>query len=74
MEDFLAVLYRYLYGMGWLVLCLVFTGVGFKVLDRLVPIDFKAEIEKGNMAFGIMMGLFLFGLTFGTLYFAGSVS
>ncbi|TVR47410.1 MAG: DUF350 domain-containing protein [Planctomycetota bacterium] len=44
------------------------------MFDRLTPIDFKAELEKGNVGFGILLGLFLLGLTFGCLYFAAHIS
>jgi len=74
MEDFLLALKSYAYGIGWLVLCIGFSAVGFKVFDKLTPIDFRKEIEAGNMAFAVMVGAFLFGLTFGVLYFAANVS
>lgn len=78
MEDFWAttvsLFARYAYGIGWLVICIVFTAIGFKVFDRLTHINFKEELEKGNVGFGIMIGLFLLGLTFGCLYFAAHIS
>jgi hypothetical protein len=46
------------------------TILGFRLFDRFCPIDFRKEIEAQNMAFAVMIGLFLFGLTFGVLYFA----
>ncbi|TVR15216.1 MAG: DUF350 domain-containing protein [Planctomycetota bacterium] len=78
MEDFWqttgALFARYAYGIGWLVICIVFTAIGFKVFDRLTHIDLRAELEKGNVGFGILVGLYLLGLTFGCLYFAAHIS
>ena len=71
MADFFAALKQYAYGIGWLIICISFCIVSFKVFDRFVPIDFKKEIENQNIAFAIFMGLFLFGLALGTLIFAG---
>ena len=71
MAEFLAALKQYLYGIGWLVICIAFCVFSFKLFDRFVPIDFKKEIEEKNIAFAIFMGLFLFGLALGTLLFAG---
>jgi len=70
LDTFLDALTAYLYGMGWLVICISFSAIGFKVLDRVVPIDFRKEIEERNMPFAVLLGLFMFGLSFGTLYFA----
>lgn len=78
MEDFGSALVstfaRYAYGIGWLVICIVFTAIGFKIFDALTHIDFKAELEKGNVGFGLLVGLYLLGLTFGCLYFAAHIS
>lgn len=74
MADLMAALKSYLYGIGWLMISLAFSIIGLKVFDRFSPIDFKKQIEKGNIAFALMMGLFLFGLTFGILYLAANVS
>ena len=64
----------YLYGIGWLAICIFFSAVGFRLFDHLCPIDFRREIEKQNMAFAIMVGLYLLGLTFGILYLAAHIS
>ena len=71
MADFLAAIKQYLYGIGWLVICITFCIVSFKAFDKFVPVDFKKQIEEKNMAFALFMGLFLFGLALGTLLFAG---
>lgn len=72
-ELFLA-LKSYLYGIGWLLICIQATILGFRAFDRHCPVDFGKEIEEHNMAFAVMVGLFLFGLVFGTLYLAAHVS
>lgn len=74
MNYFLQAIYAYLYGAGWLLLALFFTILGFRLFDKFTPFDFKAEIEKGNMAFAVLLGLFLLGLTFGVLYLAAHLS
>lgn len=74
MAGFFQALRNYLYGIGWLIICIQFTILGFRLFDKHCPIDFKKEVEKGNTAFAIMIGLFLFGLVFGILYFAAHVS
>lgn len=74
MQDFLIALKCYLYGIGWLVICVTFCVIGFRVFDRFCPIDFKKEIEEKNMAFAVMLGMFLLGLTFGILYLAANIS
>lgn len=65
---------NYVYGAGWLALCILASIVGFRLFDRFCPIDFKKQIEAGNMAFAVMAGLFLLGLTFGILYLAAHIS
>jgi len=74
MEQFLAALKQYLYGIGWLIICISFCLASFKVFDRFTPVDFKKELEEKNIAVALFMGLFLFGLALGTLLFAGMVS
>ncbi len=74
MADLLAALKSYLYGIGWLCISVAFSVIGFKIFDKFTPIDFKKELEAQNMAFALMIGLFLLGLTFGVLYLAAHVS
>ena len=74
MDVFLMAIKSYLYGIGWLVICITFSVIGFRVFDRFCPIDFRKEIEEKNMAFAVMLGLFLLGLTFGILYLAANIS
>ncbi len=72
-EVFLA-LKSYLYGCGWLVIALVGTAQGLRYLQRYSPVNVKAELERGNMAVALVLGLFLFGLVFGILYLAAHLS
>ncbi len=74
MNTFLLALQSYAYGIGWLVLCIAFAIIGFRLFDRFCPIDFKQQIEEKNIAFALMAGMFLFGLTFGILYLAAHLS
>lgn len=71
MEQFLNALKQYMYGTGWLIICITFCIVSFKLFDRFTPVDFKKELEEKNIAFALFVGLFLFGLALGTLIFAG---
>jgi len=74
MQDFMLALKSYAYGSGWLVISILFAIVGFKLFDKLSPIDFKQQIENQNVAFALMMGLFLLGLTFGILFLAAHLA
>ena len=74
MEQFLGALKQYLYGIGWLVICITFCIVAFKLFNKFSPVDFKKELEEKNIAFALFMGLFMLGIALGALLFAGSVS
>lgn len=74
MDYFLNALRQYLYGIGWLVICITFCITSFKLFDKFTPVDFKKELEEKNIAFALFVGLFLFGLALGTLIFAGMSS
>ncbi|MEM9135938.1 MAG: DUF350 domain-containing protein [Cyanobacteria bacterium P01_F01_bin.42] len=49
--------------IGWTTLgvCLLYFGV--RLYDRLDPIDYSAEIRRGNLAAGMKMSALVFGLT-----------
>lgn len=74
MDDFILALKSYAYGSGWLVISILFAIAGFKLFDKLSPIDFKQQIENQNTAFALLVGLFLLGLTFGILYLAAHLA
>ena len=65
---------QYLYGIGWLVIAVVFCIGTYRVFDWIDPLDFRKELEKCNIAMGIVIGMLLLGLTLGTLIFAGMIS
>jgi len=65
---------QYLYGVGWLVICVACSIGAYRVFDWLDPLDFRDELRKGNMAVGLVIGLMLLGMTLGTLIFAGMIS
>lgn len=49
--------------IGWTTLgvCLLYFGI--TLYDKLDPIDYSAEIRKGNLAAGIKVSALIFGLT-----------
>ncbi len=67
-------LWQYVYGIGWLIIAVVFCIGTYKVFDWVDPLDFRKELEKNNIAMGIVIGMLLLGLTLGTLIFAGMIS
>ena len=70
----LQALMQYAYGIGWLVIAVAFCIGTYRVFDAVDPLDFRKELEKGNIAIGIVVGMLLLGLTLGTLIFAGMIS
>ena len=67
-------LLQYLYGIGWLVIAVGFCIGTYKFFNWVDPMDFRKELERENMAVGIVVGMLLLGLTLGTLIFAGMLS
>ena len=74
MSDLWSALKSYLYGIGWLVIVVQFLPIAVRTVLRLVPVDARQEIEKQNLAFALLAGLFLLGLSFGVFYFVAHVS
>lgn len=72
--EILLALKSYLYGIGWLTICVFFVILAFRLFTRHGPVDVKKELEKQNMALALMLGLWLLGLTFGILYLAAHIS
>ena len=61
-EEILDVVGRIAASVGWtFVSVLIFYG-GARLYDLLDPIDYRAEIEKGNLAAGIKMGAVVLAL------------
>jgi uncharacterized membrane protein YjfL (UPF0719 family) len=46
----------------WAVLGVVLLVGAFKLFDMIDPIDYRREIEKGNMAAGIVMAGVMIGM------------
>ena len=44
------------------VLTIVFMAVGFRVFNRLTPLDAHDELAKGNVAVGIVVGSIFVGV------------
>jgi ABC-type sulfate transport system permease component len=73
MSDFWLALKNYLYGIGWLFIAFQAIAYGLRLFVRVCPLDIRHEIAAKNMAAAVMVGLFLFGLAFGVLYFVAHV-
>jgi len=41
--------------VGWTVFGVMLIYAGARLFDRLAPIDYRAEIRKGNLAAGVVM-------------------
>ena|SRR5438552_18993589 len=66
-------------GLWWSFVGVVAFALGSRLFDKLDPIDYKAQIEKGNVAAAIRLSAVLLGLagiiiTATTLTAAGEVS
>ena len=70
MQDFLVALKSYLYGIGWGVIAIQLTILAYRLFDRFTPLDCGREIRERNTAFAVVVGMFLFGISFGVLYLA----
>ncbi len=44
------------------ILTLIFIVAGYKVFDRITPFDTSSELEKKNIAVGIVVGSIFVGL------------
>ena len=64
----------YLYGIGWLLIVLYALPVAVRAVLRVIPLDARQELQKQNLAFAVLAGMFLMALVFGLLYFAAHVS
>lgn len=42
--------------VGWTFLGIILIYVGLLLFDRLSPIDYRAEIRRGNTAAGVVLG------------------
>ncbi len=74
MHQVLLALKSYLYGGVWLLIAILVAILGYRLLDHYSPIDLTHEIRQQNIAASLVVGLFLLGLVFGTLYLAAHIS
>ena len=49
--------------VGWTFVGVILLYAGIQLYDRLDPIDYRAEIRKGNVAAGIKLAALVLGLT-----------
>jgi uncharacterized membrane protein YjfL (UPF0719 family) len=42
--------------VGWTFLGIILIYAGLLLFDRLSPIDYRAEIRRGNVAAGVVLG------------------
>ena len=49
--------------IGWTFLGTVLLYLGVRLYDRLDPVDYSAEIRKGNLAAGMKISALIVGLT-----------
>ncbi|MBW4529419.1 MULTISPECIES: DUF350 domain-containing protein [Synechococcales] len=42
--------------VGWTFLGIILIYLGLLLFDRLSPIDYRAEIRRGNIAAGVVLG------------------
>lgn len=48
--------------LGWTAIALVLFYTSLKVFDWIDPIDYRREIENGNVAAGIVLAAFLIAM------------
>ena len=49
-------LMNFAYAVSGAVTTLIFIGLGYKMFDRMTPFDTHSQLEKGNIAVGIVVG------------------
>ena len=60
--DWLKFIYDLIAVFGFSILGIILMAIGYKVLDWVVPADFNKELEKGNLAVGIVVAGLLIGI------------
>ncbi len=53
---------NFMYALVGAAFTVFFMAVGFKVFDRMTPFDTHAELAKGNIAVGIVVGSIFVGV------------
>jgi len=61
-EQVLNLLTRVLASLGWTVVGVLIFYLGARLYDLLDPIDYQAEIQRGNVAAAIRLGAVTLGL------------
>ncbi len=72
--NILNLLGRYVYGIGWLAVCLAAIVVGIRLFRAALPIDLKQHLEERNLAVALVFGLFLVALIGGIFFLAGHLA
>jgi uncharacterized membrane protein YjfL (UPF0719 family) len=44
------------------LLGIIILALGYLIFDKMIPLDFNKELEKGNMAVGILIAGLLIGI------------
>lgn len=60
--DWLKFMYDLIAVFGFSILGIILMALGYKVLDWVVPADFNKELEKGNLAVGVVVAGLLIGI------------
>ena len=53
---------NFAYALAGAVCTVALMALGFKVFDRMTPFDTRAELAKGNVAVGIVVGSMFVGV------------
>ncbi len=61
-HDLADILIRIVASVAWTFIGVLIFYLGVRFYDRLDPIDYKAEIEKGNLAAAIKLGAVVLGI------------
>ncbi len=60
--DWLKFIYDLIAVFGFSLLGIILMALGYKILDWVVPADFNKELEKGNLAVGVVVAGLLIGI------------
>lgn len=44
------------------LLGILIMAIGYVIFDKMIPLDFNKELEKGNLAVGVLIGGLLIGI------------
>lgn len=56
MEMITITLMNFVYATAGSIATLLFIGIGYKLFDKITPFDTHTQLEKGNIAVGIVVG------------------